>query len=488
MNPLLNPHEIRHCETCGTSLKGRRSDIKYCSDKCRVLGNQRKKQTQAWADARETPPTQVRPDAHTPPPQEPTEVQAEEFFTLPTYEAGKSRQARIEDLPLNVQKLFRDIDQQEAYLDSKLKKIEAMNHQIQNLKIEFGAEQELYKRLKFKQKQQQQAQKVQERKEAKMGFFVLALHSLTSQNSLVVPDASLDLEQCVHNMDKLKIIIDELKRQQNLLREEEKIARKEIGKNKNYIFRIIKSKDFLPNDTPKTKSSPTMTMPHIKRTSPEPEPETTEPYKPEPHKHTFNGTDLRRMQKASIIELPYSCNEYFGDLTRQMCFIALSGNAGAGKTHFSFFVVHCFDLIGYKVKYFSLECGISNQVIDLAKDNKLSKRFSISEKATAQDIAEAAQNFDVVVIDSFGKAFKNATEIDNLRQAYPETIFICIFQQTTEGTLRGGSAVSYDCSAEWKIIQDKENQTRTLHIIKSRYGNGGKSVDITHLDPKNYAK
>lgn len=62
-----------------------------------------------------------------------------------------------------------------------------------------------------------------------------------------------------------------------------------------------------------------------------------------------------------------------------------------------------------------------------------------------EDIKDAARQFDVVCIDSWGKIpGVQSEDFDTLSKEFPKTMFIIIFQSTTNGTARGGSAPEYD--------------------------------------------
>jgi hypothetical protein len=59
-------------------------------------------------------------------------------------------------------------------------------------------------------------------------------------------------------------------------------------------------------------------------------------------------------------------------------------------------------------------------------------------------IKQFANSFDVVVVDSWQKLNIPNTRFDELRQEFPNTIFIIIFQQNGTGGTRGGVTVDYD--------------------------------------------
>jgi hypothetical protein len=89
-----------------------------------------------------------------------------------------------------------------------------------------------------------------------------------------------------------------------------------------------------------------------------------------------------------------------------------------------------------------------------------------------------ASKYDCIVVDSFSKLDVDADEIDQLRNDFPNTMFIFIFQKTTAGTMRGGSRVIFDCTMNIDITRDKTG-VRTAEMVKSRYGTQGWKYLIT---------
>jgi hypothetical protein len=59
-------------------------------------------------------------------------------------------------------------------------------------------------------------------------------------------------------------------------------------------------------------------------------------------------------------------------------------------------------------------------------------------------IRQAPDHFDVVAIDSWSKLGVKQEEFDRLRNDFPNTFFLVVFQSTTAGTARGGSMAEYD--------------------------------------------
>ncbi len=66
---------------------------------------------------------------------------------------------------------------------------------------------------------------------------------------------------------------------------------------------------------------------------------------------------------------------------------------------------------------------------------------------------------------------------DKLRMDFPNTIFISIFQKTTTGSVRGGSAIVFDSSAIINV--QRRDEQRVAVMQKSRYGTQNWEFSIT---------
>lgn len=183
-------------------------------------------------------------------------------------------------------------------------------------------------------------------------------------------------------------------------------------------------------------------------------------------KMNIKGSDLINMN-FDTFELNGELGRFLGELERNGLAIALTGDGGAGKTTFSFPLAKIFSSYGLSIKYFSLELGINK----IVKENVLKygcNDFDITGYGKLIDVRREAKKFDVIVIDSFSKLKCKIDELDKLRNDFPTTIFITIFQKTNNGTLRGGSAAKFDCAMMIDvIIRDGE---RIAYMEKSRYG------------------
>lgn len=183
----------------------------------------------------------------------------------------------------------------------------------------------------------------------------------------------------------------------------------------------------------------------------------------------ISGNQVLKM-KFNNLELIGSLGEFLGLIQRNKCAIALTGNSGAGKTTFSFNLAKAFMDANQKVGYFSLESGITETTQEIIEDlNLTGSKFEIFGEGDLEDVRLRATNFDCIIVDSYAKISTKAEDFENLRQDFPNTFFIIIFQKTTDGKIRGGSSILYNSTATIDIRLTKGNH-RIAFMQKSRYG------------------
>ncbi len=179
------------------------------------------------------------------------------------------------------------------------------------------------------------------------------------------------------------------------------------------------------------------------------------------------------------IELPGDLGKFLGYIERYEYSILLRGEKGAGKTRLTYQLMNTFAKAGFSVGCFSLEIGKQSNIVRDMRNTYISPTIAdkvfIADSAPngLQDIKAAAKQFDAVFIDSWGKIpGVKSEDFDKLRKEFPETMFIVIFQSTTNGTARGGSAPEYDAGI---VIQVADGGK--AYCEKNRY-NG---EDLTYL-------
>jgi len=184
---------------------------------------------------------------------------------------------------------------------------------------------------------------------------------------------------------------------------------------------------------------------------------------------SIGAADLLKKDIRTFL-LPGPIGEFLGELERNMLAIAMVGDAGAGKSTMTMAIARAFDLAGYRTIFYSLEIGMGKPLQDMIKRNPLSNQVRITDKGDLAAVRESAKSYDLLIVDSFGKLGCKAEEWDRLRQNFPDTMFLAIFQKTSSGSSRGGASVDYDASMVINLTRDKESGKRVAHMRKSRYG------------------
>lgn len=158
-----------------------------------------------------------------------------------------------------------------------------------------------------------------------------------------------------------------------------------------------------------------------------------------------------------IVKLPGDLGKFLGEIERLQYALLLRGDKGAGKTRLTYQLMNLFASQNYSVAAFTLEIMKESDLVRrmmeayILPENR--KHISVASEAPngIDTVREAAKYFDVVVIDSFTKLNCPQIELDKLRNDYPNTYFIIVFQSTVAGTARGGSAAEYDAGAVLQV-------------------------------------
>ncbi len=182
-----------------------------------------------------------------------------------------------------------------------------------------------------------------------------------------------------------------------------------------------------------------------------------------------SGKEILEMTFDNL-KLDGELGRFFGLLQRKKCAIAMTGDSGAGKTTFSFQLAKAFMDVQQSVAYFSLESGITETTQELIEGLDLTgSKFEVFGEGDLEDVRLQAEHFDCVIVDSYAKISSKADDFEALRQDFPSTFFIIIFQKTTDGKIRGGSSILYNSTSTIDIRLTKGNH-RIAFMQKSRYG------------------
>lgn len=176
---------------------------------------------------------------------------------------------------------------------------------------------------------------------------------------------------------------------------------------------------------------------------------------------------------------------FLGDLERFELAITIEGHQGSGKTRFTYQLANAFANLGHRIAIFSLEIGSKSDLIRRMKEDYLETQNHSSVfiadtlPKNINTIKEAAKQFDVVIIDSWNKVGVSSLYFDSLRKEFPNTIFIVIFQRTTQKTIRGGTAPLYDAGINIEVVKADDSFKNNYAVTtKNRYGVTGIQFNI----------
>ena len=130
--------------------------------------------------------------------------------------------------------------------------------------------------------------------------------------------------------------------------------------------------------------------------------------------------------------------------------ITLTGGAGSGKTRFAFQFMNALAQ-HYKVGHASLEEHPESKLyfdkVTQYLDSQAQNNISVLENETLAGLENLINENEVIVIDSFAKLREMDSKFlvdKDLRKKYNGKLFLVIFQQTSDGKMRGGSTSEFD--------------------------------------------
>ncbi|MCD8425548.1 ssDNA-binding domain-containing protein [Tenacibaculum dicentrarchi] len=173
-------------------------------------------------------------------------------------------------------------------------------------------------------------------------------------------------------------------------------------------------------------------------------------------------------------------SEFLGKIEvkeKESVVITLTGGQGSMKTRCAFRFINAFAQ-NYKVGHASIEEHPEstlywNKVHEYISDKAMAN-ISNPEIKSISDLDKLIQANDVIVIDSFAKLqeIERGFEVDkDLRKKYDGKIFIVIFQQTTDGKMRGGSKSQFDGDVILFTQKFDDYQENYIYADKNRYQN-----------------
>ncbi|WP_299833786.1 zincin-like metallopeptidase domain-containing protein [uncultured Tenacibaculum sp.] len=156
----------------------------------------------------------------------------------------------------------------------------------------------------------------------------------------------------------------------------------------------------------------------------------------------------------------------------------IAGKQGSGKTRFAFRFI---DSLAqrYKVAHITMEehkdSDLYWEKADLYyKGKNTLHNTNIYSMDNIAELDKIINEHDVIVIDSFAKLkeLDNKLEIDtHLRKKYDGKLFLIVFQQTTDGKMRGGSKSAFDGDCIFYVEKSPDFKKHYVYTDKNRYQN-----------------
>lgn len=193
----------------------------------------------------------------------------------------------------------------------------------------------------------------------------------------------------------------------------------------------------------------------------------------------FLRADQKEMAKpAGTFVAPGEIGKFLQNLQPYKLLILLTGDPHAGKTEAVTQIMDSFASMGKRVAGFFLEQGgleskdtrgaINRNV---AKKNEHNIFITGEADKGIKSVKQAAEQFDVVVLDSWQKLGLPNTEMDSLRHEHPNTIFVVIFQQNGKGGTRGGVSADFDAPVQLKVHKEDTTFVNNWIELKKNRGN-----------------
>ena len=170
--------------------------------------------------------------------------------------------------------------------------------------------------------------------------------------------------------------------------------------------------------------------------------------------------------------------EFLGNIEkkeRESIVISLTGGQGSMKTRFAFQFMNALAQ-NYRVGHASIEEHPESKLyfdkVEQYLNETALNNIEAPEIQSMEQLDLLIKNNEVIVIDSFAKMqeIEKGFEVDkDLRKKYNGKLFLVIFQQTTDGKMRGGSKSQFD--ADVVLFTQKEQDYRNNYVWadKNRY-------------------
>lgn len=166
--------------------------------------------------------------------------------------------------------------------------------------------------------------------------------------------------------------------------------------------------------------------------------------------------------------------------------ISLTGGQGSMKTRFAFQFMNALAQ-KYNCGHASIEEHPESKLYFDKADQYLNEKalnnIEAPEIKNISDLEKLIKNNDVIIIDSYAKMqeIDKGFEIDkDLRKKYNGKLFLVIFQQTSDGKMRGGSKSQFD--ADIVCFTEKKPNYKENYVWHDKNRYQSKSLDSLHFN------
>jgi hypothetical protein len=188
----------------------------------------------------------------------------------------------------------------------------------------------------------------------------------------------------------------------------------------------------------------------------------------------------KKVERADEFVVSGPTGQFLGRLEKKpkgSIVITVDAAAGAGKTTAMFKWLNDFAAAGHRGLFASLEEEPHSNLFQDKKDKYLNSHTikmvdTIGEFKSYKDFANEIKDYDFIITDSWQKLQEmiGKTNLDNdIRKKFDGKVFIFVFQRTSDGKMRGGSANEFDGDIIIKGEKGNNFNENKLYHYKNRY-------------------
>ena len=167
------------------------------------------------------------------------------------------------------------------------------------------------------------------------------------------------------------------------------------------------------------------------------------------------------------LKLHHPYNSFLGDIGEPFT-VMIYGTPGAGKSTFALQLVNYLANNFGRVLVLSTEEGITKSMQDKVKQHELISPNLIFAEHTENIIKMNLIGYRFILIDSVNDARLSPENLKELRNKYPKTCFILIFQSTKAGEFKGNQSYLHDVDIQIKVDNGKATTEKNRYLEKGK--------------------